>query len=419
VTREITRRQLLAGSGLATAGLVGAGVPGVALGARDAGASEANGADPAGGSSTPIPFFGDHQAGIATPEQARMVFAAYDVTASDAAGLAALLAQWSAASARLTAGEGLDGPTDPLAPPADTGEALGLAASNLTITVGFGPTLFDGRFGLGPRRPAALVDLPAFAGDALDDSLSGGDLCIQACADDAQVAFHAVHNLTRLALGSATVRYLQLGFGRTASAGPGDETPRNLIGFHDGINNLDSTDADAMRHSVWVDSSADQRWMVGGTYLVARRIRIHLEEWDTTTLEAQEQTIGRKKASGAPLGPIDEPYSGNLEALGADGQPLIPNDAHIRVTAPVTNDGRAILRRGYSFADGIDPASGELDAGLYFICFQKDPRLQFIPIQTRLADIDALGQFLSPTGGGIFACPPGITADQAWGHELV
>jgi deferrochelatase/peroxidase EfeB len=416
VTRGITRRQLLAGSGLATAGLVGAGVAGAALGARDAGAA---GADPADGSPSPIPFFGDHQAGIATPEQAKMVFAAYDVTASDAAALSKLLAQWSAAAARLTAGEGLDGPSGPFAPPADTGEALGLPASNLTITVGFGPTLFDGRFGLGHRRPAALVDLPAFAGDALDDSLSGGDLCIQACADDAQVAFHAVHNLTRLALGSATVRYLQLGFGRTASTGPGDETPRNLLGFHDGINNLDPDDAEAMHRSVWVDSSADQPWMVGGTYLVARRIRIHLEAWDRTTLETQEQTIGRKKVSGAPLGPIGEPYSGNLEALGPDGQPLIPNDAHIRVTAPVTNDGQAILRRGFSFADGIDPASGELDAGLYFICFQKDPRLQFIPIQTRLADIDALAQFLVPTGGGIFACPPGTTADQAWGHGLV
>jgi deferrochelatase/peroxidase EfeB len=413
MTREITRRQLLAGSGLATAGIVGAGLTGAALGAPDAGA------DPAGGSSSRIPFFGDHQAGIATPEQARMVFAAYDVTASDAAGLSALLAQWSATAARLTAGEAVDGPTRPFAPPADTGEALGLPASNLTITVGFGPTLFDGRFGLGPRRPAALVDLPAFAGDALDDSLTGGDLCIQACADDPQVAFHAVHNLTRLALGSATVRYLQLGFGRTASAGPGKGTPRNLLGFHDGINNLDPADAEAMRHSVWVDSGADQPWMAGGTYLVARRIHIHLEAWDTTTLDAQEQTIGRKKVSGAPLGPIGEPYSGNLEALGPDGQPVIPNDAHIRVAAPVTNDGQAILRRGYSFADGIDPASGELDAGLYFICFQKDPRLQFIPIQTRLSDIDALAQFLLPTGGGIFACPPGITADQAWGRGLV
>ena len=279
---------------------------GAALGAQDAGAGAAttvgDGADGGAGTSA-VPFFGDHQAGIATPEQARMVFAAYDVTASDAAGLSGLLAQWSAAAARLTVGQALDGPTGPFAPPADTGEALGLPPSNLTITVGFGPTLFDGRFGLGPRRPAPLVDLPAFAGDALDDSLSGGDLCIQACADDAQVAFHAVHNLTRLALGSATIRYVQLGFGRTASTGPGDETPRNLLGFHDGINNLDPTNTEAMRRSVWVDSRTDQPWMIGGTYLVARRIRIHLEAWDTATLEAQEQTIGRKKVSWGPARP--------------------------------------------------------------------------------------------------------------------
>jgi deferrochelatase/peroxidase EfeB len=287
------------------------------------------------------------------------------------------------------------------------------------VTVGYGPSLFDGRFGLAAKRPRALVDLPGFAGDALDPSTSGGDLCIQACADDPQVAFHAVHNLARIALGTATIRYLQVGFGRTASAGTGSVAPRNLLGFRDGTNNLDPTDPDAMRRFVWVDDDSDQRWMLGGSYLVARRIRIHLEAWDRSTLGDQEQTIGRVKATGVPLGATAEDAPLDLSYLDRVGEPRIPEDAHIRVAAPVTNHGAAILRRGYSFVDGVDPTTGELDAGLFFVCFQKSPTDQYVQIQQRLAGQDALSQYLVHTGSGIFACPPGTGPGRPWGHGLL
>jgi deferrochelatase/peroxidase EfeB len=408
----------LAGSGLASAALIATAtgmVPG-AGGSNPAGAATAPGG--ADGSDV-VPFHGDHQAGITTPEQARMVFAAYDLTLTGRQTLAGLLAQWTEAATRLTAGLELTGPVGSFAPSPDTGEALGLGPSRLTLTVGFGPTLFDRRFGLGAHRPAALVDLPAFAGDDLDPALSGGDVCVQACADDPQVAFHAVHNLTRLALGSATLRYLEVGFGRTASGGAGQPTPRNLTGFHDGTDNLAATDEAAMQRFVWVGRETDQPWMLGGTYLVARRIRIHLEAWDRSPLEDQQNTIGRIKASGAPLGGTHEFDPVDFDAVGDYGQSVIPQNAHIRVAAPSSNDGQAILRRGYSFADGIDPDSGELDAGLYFLCFQKDPRLQFIPIQSRLAQNDALAEYLLATGGGVFACPPGPKPGRPWGYGLI
>ena len=387
--------------------------------ATSAGSTVAGAATPSTPSSSAVPFHGAHQSGIATPEQSRMVFAAYDLTTGDRTGLAALLAGWSEAAGRLTSGAALDGVEAEFAPPADTGEALGLPPSRLTLTIGFGPRLFDDRFGLAASRPGALVDLPPFAGDALDPARSGGDLCIQACADDAQVAFHAVHNLTRLALGSTTLRYLQVGFGRTASPGVGRQTPRNLLGFKDGTNNLVPTDQDAMERFVWVDRRVDQPWMTGGTYLVARRIRVHLEAWDRSTLDDQQRTIGRVKARGAPLGADHESDAVDLSALGPDGQPLIPTDAHIRVAAPSSNRGQAILRRGYSFVDGVDPDSGEVDAGLFFICFQRDPRKQFIPIQQRLSEHDALAAYLLHTGSAVFACPPGTAAGQSWGHGLV
>lgn len=405
----VSRRHLLAGSGLASAALLAAAGPAPA-------GADATGS--AGGSPT-IAFHGPHQAGIALAEQSQMVFATYDVTAADSTGLADLLRVWTGAASRMAVGEPLDGTGGRFAPPPDTGEAVDLGAARLTVTVGFGPTLFDHRFGLASRRPDALIDLPPFAGDALDPSRSGGDLCVQACADDAQVAFHAVHNLTRLALGSATLRYLQVGFGRTASGGAGQQTPRNLLGFKDGTNNLVPTDRRAMDRFVWVDHRSDQSWMAGGSYLVARRIRVHLEEWNATTLDDQQQAIGRVKTSGAPLGRINESDKVDLQAVTSKGVPVIPDHAHIRVAAPATNGGQAILRRGYSFVDGVDPQSGELDAGLFFLCFQQDPRLQFVPIQQRLSQNDALRQYVLHTGSGIFACPPGVAADGVLGQGLV
>jgi len=404
----ISRRRMLAGSGLATAAVLAA--------AAAVPEAEAAAATPAVAGT--LPFHGPHQAGIATPEQARLVFAVFDVTAADRAGLAALLATWTSAAERMTRGEAVEGGSGIFAPPADTGEAVDLPPSRLTLTVGFGPSLFDDRFGLAASRPDALIDLPVFPGDQLDPTRSNGDLCVQACADDTQVAFHAVHNLARLALGSATLRYLQTGFGRTASAGGGTTTPRNLLGFKDGTDNLDTSHAPAMDTFVWADGS-DRAWMRGGSYLVARRIRVHLEAWDRSTLGDQEQTIGRVKGSGAPIGSAHEHDPVPLHALDTFGNPLIPEAAHIRVAAPSTNHGAAILRRGYSFVDGVDPATGELDAGLFFICFQKQPANQFVPIQRRLAEQDALSAYLAHTGSGIFACPPGTDPGQPWGHGLV
>ncbi|HEY4929332.1 MAG TPA: iron uptake transporter deferrochelatase/peroxidase subunit [Acidimicrobiales bacterium] len=405
--RSVSRRQMLAGSGLATAALVAA-----------AGAGRAGADTPTAGTGANEPFRGAHQSGIATPEQARLAFATFDVTSTDRAGLKDLLASWTVAAERMTGGHAVDGPTGPFAPPADTGEALDLPAARLTLTVGFGPSLFDGRFGLADRRPAALVDLPAFPGDALDPTMTGGDVCIQACADDPQVAFHAIHNLARIGLGAVTLRYLQLGFGRAASSGQGGPTPRNLLGFKDGTDNIESSNAGAMDTVVWVGGSSSPMWMHGGTYLVARRIRIHLEAWDRSTLGDQECTIGRSKTSGAPLGEAHEHDPVDLTALDSFGEPRIPDGAHIRVAAPSTNHGSALLRRGYSFADGVDPTTGELDAGLFFICFQKDPANQFVPIQRRLAGQDALTTYLSHTGSGVFACPPGPGPDHPWGHDL-
>ncbi|MFF3854182.1 iron uptake transporter deferrochelatase/peroxidase subunit [Micromonospora sp. NPDC002575] len=411
--------------------LAGAGVAGVAGVAAGAGALVRGGAQHApagqGAASGAVPFHGEHQAGITTPAQDRLHFVAFDVVTRDRARLVELLGEWTAAAARMTAGKdaGVIGAVGgvPEAPPDDTGEALGLPPSQLTLTVGFGPTLFRDaqgrdRFGLADRRPAALVDLPHFAGDALRPEISNGDLCVQACANDPQVAVHAIRNLARIGMGVVSVRWSQLGFGRTSSTSTGQATPRNLFGFKDGTANLKAEDGGLLREHLWVQPGDGPDWMTGGSYLVTRKIRMLVETWDRSSLVEQEQIVGRAKGSGAPLGRGDEFDEPDFAAKGDDGQPVIAETSHVRLAHPDANDGARLLRRGYNFVDGSD-GLGRLDAGLFFIAYQRDPRKQFVPIQTRLARNDAMNEYLRHVSSGIFACPPGVRdGGDHWGRAL-
>ncbi|EIV93843.1 iron uptake transporter deferrochelatase/peroxidase subunit [Frankia sp. QA3] len=398
----LSRRRALFGA----AGLAGAGV----VAATAAGCSDDSSTSTAAAPRGVVPFHGAQQAGIITDAQDRLAFAAFDVSAGVSRDqLRELLAGWTAAAARMAAGQAVaDDEAAPHSPPRDTGEAIGLTAGNLTITFGVGPSLFDGRFGLAGRKPAALADIPPLPGDNLDPLRSRGDLCVQACADDPQVAFHAVRNLRRLAQGTAVLRWFQLGFGRTSTTSDSQDTPRNLMGFKDGTNNIKREDTASLDRHVWVGADGDQAWMRGGTYVVTRRIRMLLESWDRDFLLDQEQVIGRTKTSGAPLGAAKEFDPVPLSAKGADGEPVVAADAHIRLAAASSNGGATILRRGYSYTDGVNQETGQLDAGLFFIAFQRDPRTGFLPIQRRLAASDALNEYIVHTSSAVFAIPPGV-----------
>jgi deferrochelatase/peroxidase EfeB len=417
---SLSRRGLL---GLAAAGGVGA-VAGLAAGAAIVSAADARGGSPA--SAARYDFYGEHQAGITTPAQDRLHFAAFDL-APDATrdALASLLADWTDAAARMTQGlevgeSGAIGGS-PYAPPEDTGEALGLPASGLTITFGFGPTLFttaDGvdRFGIADRRPAALEPLPRFTGDALVPERSGGDLCVQACADDPQVAVHAIRNLSRIAFGRASLRWSQLGFGRTSSTSTSQVTPRNLFGFKDGTANLKAEEPDAVAEHVWVSRDAGPAWMAGGSYLVARRIRMIIESWDRVQLAEQESLVGRTKGEGGPMSGGGEFAAIDLSATATDGSPVIAEDAHVRLAHPDVNGGIRLLRRGYNFVDGND-ALGRLDAGLFFLSFQNEPA-RFVTVQRSLAR-DGLNEYLKHVGSAVFAIPPGAREGGSIGDGLL
>jgi deferrochelatase/peroxidase EfeB len=396
---------------LSAAGLAGASA-GIGLGSDRARAQM-----PTGRPDT-VDFFGAHQAGIATPAQEYLQFAAFDVVSDSLDDVRSLLRGLSAAAADLVRGRPVGPLQTGLAPPVDTGESVGLRPSRVTVTFGFGPSMFAlARFGLQARRPAPLVELPPFAGDALVPRLSGGDLAVQVCADDPQVAFHAVHNLIRLAAPTAVPRWLLAGFGRTANS-RSQVTPRNLMGFKDGTGNLKVQDRAGLDRFVWAGAPESPPWMRGGSYLVVRRIVMNLGTWDDTGLTQQERTFGRHKLSGAPLGGVHEHDPVDLRARRR-GALVIPADAHVRLASPEYNHGEQILRRSYSYVDGIEPGTGSAAGGLLFICYQRDPRRGFIPIQRRLAARDALNQHITHVGSAIFACPAGASPGGFVGEALL
>jgi deferrochelatase/peroxidase EfeB len=342
------------------------------------------------------------------------------VTTGSRARVRELLRQWTAAAEALTAGFQY---AHARTASGDPGEAAGLGPARLTLTFGFGPGLFEtsgrSRFGLGAAKPRALAPLPPFAGEQLDRAQSGGELCVQACADDPQVTFHAIHVLAGLVGTDASLRWIQQGF--RAQPLEHGETSRNLIGFKDGTNNVNTADAAAMGCFVWARSPG---WMRAGTYLVARRIQIVFAGWDGLDLTQQERAIGRYKSSGAPLGASREHDTANLAATDARGNPVIPIEAHIRVAGPENNRGQQILRRGYSFSSGVTPGTlrhggHQVDGGLFFIAMVREPRRQIIPILEKVSARDALSTFTVHTASAIFACPSGCRSGGYIGEQLL
>jgi deferrochelatase/peroxidase EfeB len=395
-------------------------------------------AAPPAGPSPAVPFWGEHQGGIATwPIQHHTYFAVFDLTTGQREDVVKLLQAWTAAAARMAAGEtaqplegGLrpavpapvpDGPGGAMALAADTGEAIGMATARLTVTFGFGAGLFikDGqdRYGLAARRPVELVDMPKFFGDQLSENRTGGDLSIQACAEDPQVAFHAVRQLARIAEGVAQLRWVQTGFRPSSGS-------RHLFGFSvEGMENPSVEDPEVMGATVWSGAAAPA-WMRGGSYLVVRRMRFALEHWDHMSTEYQENAVGGAKYHGKPLvnphpGQVSEAAAANIEDDA--GHP----PSHLEIVA---RHAMTMFRRSYSYNDGMNFTSErwppwrqglEYDAGMLFICYQRDGRTGFIPLYQKMSTMDfMMNQFWTHEGSGIFACPRGVKPGEYLGQDL-
>ncbi|MGW4836992.1 iron uptake transporter deferrochelatase/peroxidase subunit [Streptomyces globisporus] len=362
-------------------------------------------------------FHGKHQPGITTPLQARGHLVAFDLAAGAGRKEAAtLLRRWSAVAKELMAGRPAAGAPD--GPGHDTGIALDAGPSSLTVTFGFGRTFFA-RTGLADRLPAALDPLPTFSADALDAKRSNGDLWVQIGADDALVAFHALRTLQKEAAGTARVRWQMNGFNRTPGATARPMTARNLMGQIDGTGNPKPSEEDFDRR-VFVPASPGkpQEWMEGGSYAVVRRIRMLLDDWEKLPVERQERVIGRRKADGAPLSGGTETTEMDLDKAGPDGRLVIADNAHARISSPEENGGAAMLRRPFSYHDGI-AEDGTPDAGLLFICWQADPFRGFVPVQRKLDRGDALSPFLRHEASGVFAVPGGAAEGEYVAQRLL
>ncbi|AJZ86373.1 iron uptake transporter deferrochelatase/peroxidase subunit [Streptomyces sp. AgN23] len=401
----ISRRRLLGSAGAAgAAGLVAGGAAG-------AYASEATREAPEPLSSlgaTAVPFHGRRQAGITTPLQAHGHLLAFDLApGANRKAAAALLRRWSRTAQELMAGE---------TPPDDTGIALDAGPSSLTVTFGFGRTFF-GKAGLDDQLPEALAPLPDFVSDELDPKRSNGDLWIQIGADDALVGFHALRALQREAAGTARLRWQMNGFNRTPGATDRPMTTRNLMGQIDGTNNPKPADDDFERR-IFVPEKGEPAWMAGGSYAVVRRIRMLLDTWDHLSLERQEKVVGRRKSDGAPLSGGTETTPVRLDQVNADGALAIAGAAHVRVAAPASNQGAAMLRRPFSYHDGFRD-DGAPDAGLLFIAWQADPMKGFVPVQRKLDLGDDLSRFLRHEASALFAVPPGCAPGEYVGQALL
>ncbi|WP_022881327.1 Dyp-type peroxidase [Gryllotalpicola ginsengisoli] len=406
---RLSRRGLIIGSAAAAGGLVvgAAGGAGAAVSihaAREStGGAGGDGDEEVVDLTTQHAFYGSaEQAGIRTPPQRYCVYMTFDLSSTLAGDLQVLLARWSGAIAQLMKGKSI-GQVEPARADGvalDTGEALDLGPAGLTVTVGLGPKVFGDEFGLAERKPALMRELKALPSDALDPALTGGDLSLQACAEDPQVAYHAIRDLARMAKGTAATRWTVMGFGR-ASAGKGQTTPRNLMGYKDGTRNI--RDDDEYRKFVWVDDDGPA-WTQGGTYQVVRKIQMNIENWDADRVSDQNRVIGRDKSEGAPLSGTKEFDTPDFTATASDGSPKIAPTAHIALAAHENNGGLKILRRSYNYTDGLNQY-GLLDAGLLFLSYQNDPA-HFETLQARLGASDLLNEYISHIGSAIFFVPP-------------
>ncbi len=264
---------------------------------------------------------------------------------------------------------------------------------------------------MGDRIPVWLKPLPQYRIDRLEDQWGQGDLVVQICGDDEVAVAHARRVITRQIKRWATPLWVQRGFKGARNAQPAGTTMRNLMGQVDGTANPSGQHADSV---VWC--ARDQGVWENGSSMVVRRIAMNLDTWDNVDRIAREDSLGRTLETGAPLTGNEEYDEPDFEATNALGFPVIPSYSHIR-RARSDNSKEVILRRAYNYDDG--PLTGHSQSGLVFISFQADVVAQYLPLQRRLDELDALNEWTTPIGSAVFAILPGCQPGSYLGQGIV
>ncbi|WP_084168229.1 Dyp-type peroxidase [Corynebacterium atypicum] len=415
------------GATAATAGLTAAACAAPTRPAGKAGQPELDAATEPHLASQTVPFDGRHQAGVQTASQVQLSLISFNLR--DGIGrqdVRRLMSLWTEDARALCAGRNPVGGLEP--------EMVQIPA-NLTITVGFGEPMFA-KLGLQDRMPTGLHAIPAFEHDDLDRRWGQTDLVVQICGDDPLTVAYAMRHMIRSSVDYAVTGWLQRGFSHADGSMPDGATPRNLFGQKDGTVNPHGDKE--YEEQVWIDAAADGEpaWADGGTIMVARRIAMHMDEWEMLDRPSREVVIGRDLPEGAPLSGGDEFTEPDLEKTDETGLPLIDPNSHMAVArnSPDYLSKEKLLRRPYTYDLEPEPGSGDAsNVGLVFLCYQKNPDQQFTPIQRRMDKSDRLNQWITHIGSAVYVLPPGVTAagfgaasesaegaspDRFWGERL-
>lgn len=405
----VSRRQLLLGAaGLAGGSALAGGGGALAAEAYKRGFAEAEAAGQIRVAKATLPWSGKHQGGVEAPAQAHTNFIALDlkagITRDDMLRWMLLLTEDIAA---LATGEAVL---------ADPSPELMVGAANLSVTVGFGPSLFK-KLALESKMPLGFAEIPSFKIDELRDEFTGGDVLLHVGADDLQILAHATRALLRDSESFGDVRWIQAGFTNAVGTNRPGTTQRNLMGQVDGTDNPD-LGSENFANQVWIDNGP--AWAVGGTQLVLRRIKMNLNTWDSLGRTQKEQTIGRYLHNGAPLNGKNERDPIDFEAENELGLKVIPEFAHIR-RASAKNMDELFFRRPFNYqvvsADQM-ATPGNLESGLLWTAYAKNLSKQYVPVQERLASFDLLNQWTTPVGSATFAIARGVKPGEILAEEL-
>jgi dye decolorizing peroxidase len=405
----VSRRQLLLGAaGLAGGSALAGGGGALAAEAYKRGFAEAEAAGQIRVAKATLPWSGKHQGGVEAPAQAHTNFIALDlkagITRDDMLRWMLLLTEDIAA---LATGEAVL---------ADPSPELMVGAANLSVTVGFGPSLFK-KLALESKMPLGFAEIPSFKIDELRDEFTGGDVLLHVGADDLQILAHATRALLRDSESFGDVRWIQAGFTNAVGTNRPGTTQRNLMGQVDGTDNPD-LGSENFANQVWIDNGP--AWALGGTQLVLRRIKMNLNTWDSLGRTQKEQTIGRYLHNGAPLNGKNERDPIDFEAENELGLKVIPEFAHIR-RASAKNMDELFFRRPFNYQEVSTVASakpGELESGLLWTAYAKNLSKQYVPVQERLASFDLLNNWTTPVGSATFAIARGVKPGEILAEEL-